>query len=60
MQALLDRQLHDYLSSIITELCTKKNKEINVIDNLITNQSAKTKNQKQCHDCGKKDIKNSK
>ncbi|CAG8842951.1 14879_t:CDS:2, partial [Gigaspora margarita] len=38
MQALLDRQLHDYLLSIITELCTEKNKEINVIDDLITNQ----------------------
>ncbi|CAG8813629.1 35450_t:CDS:2, partial [Gigaspora margarita] len=38
MQALLDRQLHDYLSSIITKLCTEKNEEINVIDDLITNQ----------------------
>ncbi|RIB11920.1 hypothetical protein C2G38_2259732 [Gigaspora rosea] len=60
MQELLDRQLHDYLASIITELCIEKNKEINVINDLITNQSANTRNQKQCHECGKKEIENSK
>ncbi|KAF0424070.1 hypothetical protein F8M41_006623 [Gigaspora margarita] len=60
MQVLLDCQLHDYLSPIITELYIEKNEEINVIDDLITNQSAKTKNQKECHECGKKDIENSK
>ncbi|CAG8586893.1 12892_t:CDS:2, partial [Gigaspora margarita] len=60
MQTLLNRQLHDYLLSIITELCTKKNIEINVIDDLVTNQNAKTRNQKQCHKCSKKEIENSK
>ncbi|KAF0415463.1 hypothetical protein F8M41_007628 [Gigaspora margarita] len=42
--------LHDYLS---TELYIEKNEEINVIDDLITNQSAKTKNQKECRECEK-------
>ncbi|CAG8697259.1 34237_t:CDS:2, partial [Racocetra persica] len=50
---------HGY-NKVIFHTVTKKNEEINVIDDLITNQSAKTKNQKQCHDCGKKDIENSK
>ncbi|CAG8744197.1 8201_t:CDS:2, partial [Racocetra persica] len=59
-QIALYDDLHNYLSSIITELYTEKNEEINVIDDLITNQSAKTKNQKQCYDCSKKDIENSK
>ena len=36
MQALLDRQLHDYLSSILTELCTEKNEEIKGINKYLT------------------------
>ncbi|CAG8833852.1 22170_t:CDS:2, partial [Gigaspora margarita] len=60
MQTLLDRQLHDYLLTIITELCKKKSENINVIDDLVINQSAKTSNQKQCRECGKNEIENSK
>jgi len=36
MQILIDQQLCDYLSVILAEACTEKNKDINVIDNLIT------------------------
>ncbi|CAG8502610.1 6536_t:CDS:2 [Dentiscutata heterogama] len=60
MQILLDRQLHDYLLTIITELSKEKSENINVIDNLVINQSAKTNNQKQCRECGKNEIENSK
>ncbi|RIB19201.1 hypothetical protein C2G38_2307709 [Gigaspora rosea] len=60
MQVLLDRQLHDYLSFILTELCEEKKKDINVIDDLVINQSARTSNQKQCREYGKTEIENSK
>ncbi|CAG8745660.1 17530_t:CDS:2 [Gigaspora margarita] len=60
MQTLLDRQLHDYLLTIITELCKEKSENINVIDDLVINQSAKTSNQKQCREYGKNEIENSK
>ncbi|RIB03900.1 hypothetical protein C2G38_2286020 [Gigaspora rosea] len=60
MQVLLDRQLHDYLSFILTELCEEKKEDINVIDDLVINQSARTSNQKQCRECGKTEIENSK
>ncbi|CAG8686199.1 2944_t:CDS:1, partial [Dentiscutata heterogama] len=33
---------------------------MNVIDNLVINQSARISNQKQCHECGKTEIENSK
>ncbi|CAG8547406.1 5126_t:CDS:2 [Cetraspora pellucida] len=60
MQILLDHQLHDYLSTIIPKLCKEKNENINIIDNLVINQIAKTSNQKQCRECGRNEIKNSK
>ncbi|KAF0444001.1 hypothetical protein F8M41_003508 [Gigaspora margarita] len=60
IQVLLDRQLHDYLSNILTKLCKEKKEDINVIDNLVINQSAGTSKQKQCCECGKTEIENSK
>ncbi|CAG8822170.1 6633_t:CDS:1 [Gigaspora margarita] len=60
MQVLLDCQLHDYLLFILTELCKEKKEDINVIDDLVINQSAGTSNQKQYRECGKTEIENSK
>ena len=60
MQILVKQQLHDYLSDILIKVCTEKNENINVIDNLIANQNIKIDNQKQCYKCGKNEIENSK
>ncbi|CAG8731512.1 17127_t:CDS:1, partial [Dentiscutata heterogama] len=60
MQVLLDRQLHDYLSFILTELCEEKKENMNIIDDLVINQSARISNQKQCCECDKTEIENSK
>ena len=60
MQTLIDQQLCDYLSVILAEACTEKNKDINVIDNLITDQNMKIGKQKWCRECGKDNIENSK
>ncbi|CAG8638892.1 7153_t:CDS:1 [Scutellospora calospora] len=38
----------------------KKNENSNITDNLVANQSTKTNNQKQYHECGKNKIENSK
>ncbi|CAG8762957.1 3085_t:CDS:1, partial [Dentiscutata heterogama] len=37
-----------------------KNENINIIDDLVINQNAKTSNQKQCCECGRNEIENSK
>ena len=39
MQTLLDQQLNDYLSIILTDAYTEKNENINHIDNLIVKQN---------------------
>ena len=59
MQILIDQQLHEYLSIILTEARTEKSKNINTIDDLITNQSVKIGKQKWCQECGKDEIENS-
>jgi hypothetical protein len=59
MQALLDKELQDYLSVILTDVCEEKNSEINLVDNLILNNSTIGK-QKRCINCGIKEIENSK
>jgi hypothetical protein len=59
MQALLDKELQDYLSIILTDACKEKNSEINLIDNLILNNPTIGK-QKRCIKCGLKEIENSK
>jgi len=58
MQILIDRQLHYYLSIIITEACTEKSQNVNAIDNLVANQNTKIGNQKWCQGCGKGEIEN--
>ncbi|CAG8721779.1 12158_t:CDS:1, partial [Dentiscutata heterogama] len=60
MEILIDQQLHDYLSIILTEACIEKNENINFIDNLIMNQKTKIDKKKWCRECGKDNIDNSK
>jgi hypothetical protein len=59
MQKLLDQQLHDYLSIILAEACTEKNKNINIIDNLAAQHNTTIGRQKKCNKCGKTEIENS-
>ena len=60
MQILINQQLHNYLSIILTEACIEKNQNINAIDNLVANQNTKIGNQKWCQKCDKDEIENSK
>jgi len=43
----------------LAEACTEKNKDINIIDNLITDQNMKIGKQKWYQECGKDNIENS-
>ena len=58
MQILINQQLHNYLSIILTEACTEKNQNVNAIDNLVANQNTKIGNQKWCREYDKGEIKN--
>ncbi len=60
MQILINQQLRNYFSIILTETCTEKNQNVNAIDNLVANQNTKIGNQKWCREYGKGEIKNSK
>ncbi len=46
MQILINQQLRNYFSIILTETCTEKNQNVNAIDNLVANQNTKIGNQK--------------
>lgn len=59
MQRLLDQQLHEYLSIILDEVCTEKNKSTNIIDDLIAEHNTTISKKKRCNKCGKIEIENS-
>ncbi len=44
MQILINQQLHNYLSIILTEAYIEKNQNVNAIDNLVANQNTKIGN----------------
>ena len=58
MQKLLDQQLHNYLSIILTEACAEKDNSTN-IDDLAYKHSTIMGRQKKCNKCGKMEIENS-
>ncbi|CAJ0758457.1 11051_t:CDS:2, partial [Entrophospora sp. SA101] len=58
MHELLDQQLRDYLSTIISEASVEKNKDINTINDLVTKYNVKTGNIKWCNQCGMREIEN--
>jgi len=58
MQRLLDQQLHDHLSIILDEACAEKNKDTNIIDDLVTKHNTTMGKQKRCNKCGKTEIEN--
>jgi len=58
MHELLDQQLCDYLSTIISEASIEKNKDINTINDLVAKYNTKTGKIKWCDQCGMKEIEN--
>jgi hypothetical protein len=58
MQKLLDQQLYNYLSIILTEACAEKDNSTNIIDDLASKHSTIIGKQKRCNKCGKTEIEN--
>jgi hypothetical protein len=56
MQALLDKELRDYLSIILAELCTEKNMDTNSIDDLVAKDNTTMGKKKKCNNCGMSNI----